>query len=213
MGNIKHKMKTILSFNQLLEGVGDKFLQKKYPGQFVSNFNEFDKKYNQMKLEQEEIIFSNPQTGWQLIKNPQTLKNLGTSVRGVITLNGDFYCESFSNSIHQDILEILFKQGILSQKPSRNWGRKLPQETGFLTVQRYKNSKWIAIGESNKIIYDEQNWLENKTSYQEILSKAQEKCPDLKFSNKLVGFKFQGLKRATSTLTEITHNFITSDLT
>ena len=44
-------------------------------------------------------------------------------------------------------------KGIIIEKPKKNWGRKTPQESGFLTVQRYKSSPYIAIGESNRYIY------------------------------------------------------------
>lgn len=153
-----------------------------------------------MKLDKEKpnVIFKR-EDGWQLIKNPKSLENFGKSVRGVIALNGDVYLETFSKgTIHQDILGILLKKGIIKENTGKGWGKKLPQESGFLTVQRYKDSKWIAIGESNKIIYNEEDWQKLVKNYDEVLAKAKKNCPNIDFSNKLVGVKFQGLKNVKS---------------
>lgn len=191
-------MKKILSIKQIIESIGDKYLQKKYPGRFVDDFDDFDKKYNSMKIDKENMdTVYEREDGWKLLKNPKSLKILDRSVRGIILLNGDFYVESFSKgTIHQDIIKILLDKGIIKDNPGKNWGRKLPEETGFITVQRYKDSKWIAIGESNKIIYDDEDWKKYVNHYDKVIAKAKDKNPQINFSNKLVGVKFQGLKNA-----------------
>ena len=176
------------------EGVGDKYLKNKY---FIDDFDDFNKKYNNMKRQFGEIIYSD--NNWKLIKNPKSLEYFDKSCRGVITLSGDLYLENFSDfRIHNDILKILYDKNILKGKLRKNWGKKLPQESGFLTVQRYKDKNIIAIGESNKDIYNEEDWDKLKHFYDEILDKCKIKNPNINFSNKLVGIKFQGLKNIAS---------------
>jgi hypothetical protein len=93
---------------------------------------------------------------WQLIRNPKSLKNFDPSVRGVIDNKGNLYLENHPLKIHHDILKILVDKGLLQDYVFRkNWNAFLPNQIGFLTVQRW-GSGAIAIGHSNKLIYDEQ---------------------------------------------------------
>jgi len=134
---------------------------------------------------------TNNDTEWKLIKNPNTLDNFRAKCRGVILINGDLYLENFSsNTIHNDILKELYKMKVLPEIPKKNWTKKLPQESGFLTVQRYRNSEYICIGESNSLIYDYNDWKKLIHFYDEIISKAKIKNPNINFSNLLVGIKF-----------------------
>lgn len=176
----------------LIEGVGDDYLKNKYniPGEF----DEFEKifKLNQMKKDSNKdknfIVYK--KEDWAIIKNPSSIKNLGPSSRGVVLPDGNVYMESHSNkSIHNDILAILHDKNILPGEHRKNWGRKIPQDSGFLTVQRFKDTHFIAIGESNKSIYKETDWDDKVHLYDEFLEPARKKNPNLNFSNKLVGIK------------------------
>ena len=169
----------------LIEGVADKFLQNK--GIAPEEFEEFYRKYNSSILS-DKVFFRDGD--WALVKNPSSLIYFGESVRGVIVENGDFYLELFSEVIHNDILKILFAKKIIKGNFRRNWTRKLPQESGFLTVQRYRSSNYMAIGESNNILYDDYYYDENIKYYNEFLDKARKKCPGINFASKLVGTKY-----------------------
>jgi hypothetical protein len=163
----------------LIEGVADKFA--------ATEFNIEDKLTNFRDKTTDKIIYR--EGSWKLIKNPRSLENIGSMTRGVITKNGDLYIENYSEKIHNDLLKILFEKGIISEF-KKNWGSKLPQESGFLTVQRYKNSEYIAIGESNRLIYNKLDFDNKKEYYKQFLEKAREKCKGIKFINKLVGTKY-----------------------
>jgi hypothetical protein len=135
-------------------------------------------------------VIVNTDGNWNLIKNPSNLNNIGNSVRGVILSNGDLYLESFSEKIHYDLLRILANLHVLPENPKKNWSRKLPQESGFLTVQRYKTSPYISIGESNMLIYEKGNYNKLIPYYKIFLDKAKTKNPAINFSDKLVGTKY-----------------------
>ena len=134
---------------------------------------------------------------WMLIRNPNSLEGLGKSVRGVILPNGDYYTENYAEKIHYDLLEILALKGVLPYNPKKNWSKKTPQESGFLTVQRYKDTDTIAIGESNRLLYDYEFYKANIGQYQIFLDAAKRKNPLIRFENKLVGTKFFGDENST----------------
>jgi hypothetical protein len=168
------------------EDVGDEYLKRKY--HMKGEFDDFENKYISHQQNDDKVIYR--EGDWKLIKNPESLKDMGRSARGIIMSNGDLYLESFSGKkIHNDLLKILYNKGILSYLPKKNWGRKSPNETGFLTVQRYKTSPYIAIGESNRRIYDEEEYQEHIDEYESFLNKAKQKNPNIRFENKLVGTK------------------------
>lgn len=193
MGNqdIKHKLFEIMKkvnpdFNyDIEEGVGDEYLKNKY--HIPDEFDDFEKKYSASKRNVDDVFYN--EGDWQLLKNPKNINDLGNSVRGVILENGDLYVESYSKVIHNDILKILSQKGVLNSIHKKNWTAKLPTETGFLTVQRYKNSPYIAIGESNRLLYDESSYEKSKEIYDEFIDNARHKMPQIKFINKLVGTK------------------------
>lgn len=168
------------------EGVGDKYLEKKY--NIPDEFNDFNKKYMGTKIDKNKVIVE--KGDWKLIKNPESLENLDKSVRGVITKDGNLYVESYSEIIHNDILKILADKNIIPFVPKKDWGRKLPEESGFLTVQRYKDSPYMAIGESNRLLYDEDDYNKYIEHYKPLLNKARAKNPDINFVDKLVGVKY-----------------------
>jgi len=169
----------------VIEGVGDKFLSNKHI--VPDEFDEFDKTYSATQNDKNGVVYQ--EGNWQILKNPQSLTGFGASVRGIIMDNGDLYLESHAKKIHNDILKILTEIGVFTQMPQINWGMRIPQESGFLTVQRYKNSPYIAIGESNRIIYKIDNYDKLKKYYDEYIDKAKIKMPNIEFIDKLVGSK------------------------
>jgi hypothetical protein len=178
----------------LKESVADRFLEKNLG--FPDEFEDFERKYAKMQMKKEkkddghdEIVYK--ESDWALVKNPSSIKYLGPGARGVIFKNGDVYMECYGGKrIHNEILKILFQKGILKGEFNAGWGTKFPQETGFLTVQRYKDTPYIAIGESNKAIYKFDNWEDEMHRYENFINKAKEKNPNLEFVNRLVGIKY-----------------------
>lgn len=180
------------------EDVGDKYLQNKY--NIPTEFSKFNQKYLENKLKNNQsgnndiIIFKKKSykdfdQDWLLIKNPSNLDGYGANVRGIILSSGDFYLESSSETIHNDILKILYEKGILKVLPRKDWTSKLPEETGFLTMQRFRDSNEIRIGESNKLIYDENDRKNLEPYYTKFLNAAKAKCRGLNFVYELVGTK------------------------
>lgn len=142
-------MFNILKFNDFLnkieEGVGDKYLKRKY--NIPDEFEDFEKKYNKSKLKKDDIIGTIGKT--DIIKNPKSLENIEYGVRGVITKNGDLYLASImSDVIHIDILLFLKNKGIINDRHV-GWEDLVKNEPNdFITVQRVWNKDIIAIGES-----------------------------------------------------------------
>ncbi|MBN1637346.1 MAG: hypothetical protein JW866_00135 [Ignavibacteriales bacterium] len=176
------------------EGVGDKYLEKTHGIPDVDT--QYDKIMKQQALgQQEDVIYS--EGDWKLIRNPKSLKNFEPSVRGVIDTQGNLYLENKPERIHHDILKILVGKGLLPNYVfKKNWNAFLPNQIGFLTVQRYNNGA-IAIGHSNKLIYDEQDFRKYYNIYDEFMKKASAKNPDIGFETKLVSGKFIELKKAS----------------
>lgn len=128
--------------------------------------------------------------GWTLHHNPQILAGFGPWVRGVITPVGDLYLENFSQgTIHNDILSFLFDEGVLSVRFRKNWTTKTPDETGFLTVQRYRDTGVICIGESNRLLYTKAGYDAHIHLYQSFLNAAKIKNPGIIFVDQLVRIK------------------------
>ena len=144
-------MSNILKFNDFLnkieEGVGDKYLKRKY--NIADEFDDFEKKFNKSKskLNKDNIIGTIGKT--DIIKNPSNLDNIEYGVRGVITKNGDLYLASImSDVIHIDILLFLKNKGIINDRHV-GWEDLLKNKPNdFITVQRVWNKNIIAIGES-----------------------------------------------------------------
>ena len=137
-------------------------------------------------------------SGWYLLKNPGSLNNFDSNVRGVITTGGDLYLEFFSNAIHHDILKILYNKGIIKGDFKKSWSIKKPEENTFITVQRKDNTNIIGVGESNKLIYDQMGWDKLKGEYGKYMQIAHMKNPKIDFVNKLVRIKFNYLKTASN---------------
>jgi len=179
-------MKALKVKDSLQEGVGDKYAAKfGIPD---------DTEERKVQGTDEQIISRDGD--WKLLKNPRSLDSLGSSVRGVIIPSGDIYIENFSEKIHHDLLKILYEKGILDGVFTKKWGSQLPTESGFLTIQRYKNSDDIAIGESNKLLYNEKEFKKILPHYQKFTEAARKKNPGLNIKDKVVGMKFSGVKES-----------------
>jgi hypothetical protein len=173
------------------ESVADKYIQQDPQLSNVPReFDDFEKYYREKEQKEEqngEIIYED--NNLKIIKNPQTFHGIGNNVRGVISSNGDLYVEEESTAIHNDILSVLKSKGIVPPTTSKLWGGQLPQQSGFLTVQRYKDTNIMAIGESNRLIYAKDDWNKYIKYYDIFLNKAQSKIPKIQFTNKLIGIK------------------------
>lgn len=173
-----------------LEGVGDKYLEKKY--NIPSEFSSFEKKFNVDKLDNK-IIYQNKE-GWGIVENPNSFKNIGPNVRGIITKSGDLYVETYSNKIHDKIVDILRQKGIVNTPFHDALEDTLPQE--YLSVQRYADTNKILVGESNDVMQDDfwmsDNWREDfdipskeeaEPVFKRFLDAAKMKNPNIEFVN------------------------------
>lgn len=194
-------MKLIKIINEVItnfykEGVGDEYLKRKYG--MKTDDDRFEKQY----ATQNKNGFYRDKD-WVLLKNPSSSDEFNNGARGVIVPNGDLYIEGYGGErIHNDILKILAQKNVLGSIPRKNWTRKLPNEAGFLTVQQYKNSPYIAIGESNRLIYDQDDYNKYIDEYDRFINRAQSKNPNLKFINKLVGTKYLKKSHSSNTMNE-----------
>jgi len=131
----------------------------------------------------------------KIVKNPGSPDGFGKDVRGVITSLGDLYLETISHgTIHHDILKVLYDHGILEGTFSKKWTKQTPDDSGFLTVQRYEDTNWICIGESNRPLFQKAGYQANIHLYCPFLQKAGLKNPSIQFIDKLIRIKgnFQG---------------------
>jgi hypothetical protein len=185
--NKSHNRLITIIHEEIIEGVADVYAQKAFgiPDAEKGTVSGVEKNAVQ---QQGTVIHRDGD--WMLLKNPGTLNDLGKEVRGIITPDGDYYTENYSKKIHYDLLAILAQKNILPQNPKKDWSKKTPQQSGFLTVQRYKDTDVIAIGESNRLLYDMNFYRENIAQYNQLLAKAKIKNPHIRFENKLVGTKF-----------------------
>jgi len=169
-------MKAKKVIDVIQEGVADKAAERMF-----GIPDETGRSEKQASISSEDIIARDGK--WALIKNPAS-----------ISKDGDIYVENFSEKIHHDILKILFSKGILKGEFSKKWSKQLPAETGFVTVQRYKDTDNICIGESNRLLYDKNDYDKLIPYYSAYINNAKKKNPGLNLQDKLVGMKFADLK-------------------
>ena len=131
---------------ELEEGAGDKYAEKQG---VEPEFGEFEKKYRASRniIDGENVIYTH-ENGNSIIMNPKSTDSIGYDVRGVIDVEGNFYAERESGMVHNNMLEVLDDLGLINNN-IHNWHEVLPLRTGFVTVQRYKSSNVILLGESN----------------------------------------------------------------
>ena len=175
------------------ESLADKFIkQDPYLAGVPDEYDDFDKKYHEEQRKSAgngELFYKGGDL--QIIKNPQNLKHFGKSVRGVIINSGDFFLELTSEGTHGDILRILQEKELIPQNIKKNWGNIPPTQTKFITVQRFKDTGTMALGESNRLLYEPENYRKYISYYDQYLKRAKEKCKDIDFSPKLIGIKIR----------------------
>jgi hypothetical protein len=175
----------------LIEGVGDKYAEQEF---FVpDDFWEFDYKFNKSQLKNKEnskedrnkLIPINEKA--VVVKNPSSLKNIAPAVRGIIDDKGNVYLSVRGNCIHQTIIDALEKMNLLIV--DKLWYRNLP--TTFVTIQRFRDTDILAMGESNFYLYNKPGYTateeEIDNSYSPILEAARIKNPHLYIAFTLIG--------------------------
>lgn len=104
--NIIFKM--IIKFNKwLIEGVGDTYAEKRF--NIKPEFHDFEDifLYHYSKANGE--IVYNDYIDNIIIKNPNSLKNIGPDVRSILDKYGNLYVEQFSKNTHEQMLSKLSK--------------------------------------------------------------------------------------------------------
>ncbi len=164
-------------FNEfLLEDVGAKYAERRF--NIEPNFSDFDKKYRRMLNSYDQEIAYRDQRGVIIIKNPKTLDNFGSYVRGVIDLKGNLFIEQEPLLTHNPLLRILEKIGVI--KYLEAWHRKIP--TNFLTVQRLRDTNTIKVGESVEATNKNNEFhVESMPLIRDFLAKAKLKNPEIDF--------------------------------
>ena len=181
-----------------IEGVGDKYLERRHG--MKPEFDDFEKDFKSQKNREdgEKIVYKDENV--TIIKNPNTLDNIGQYVRGVIDKEGNLYIEESANVVHNVILDKLDKLGLINFV--ERWDKKLPTE--FITVQRLGSSTAFFLGESNVMMKDPEDrfdedpyWKdvpkieEGKPVFEEFLRRAKQKNPKYDFRNVLINEGFE----------------------
>jgi len=163
--------------NQYDEGVGDKYLKKKY--NIPDEFSDFEKKYKKMKGHEEKEEIVTEIKNIPIIKNPKSLNNLDADVRGVVDKEGNLFTEQISDElVHQYMIEDLSKLGYFEYQD--NWGTRIPEN--YVTIQRYNNTNKFYLGESNVMMYLHNYLREDaKPVMEEFLKKAKIRNPKFDF--------------------------------
>ncbi|MFW6219961.1 MAG: hypothetical protein ACOC33_03900, partial [bacterium] len=173
-----------------LEGVGDKYLEKKHG--FKPEFSSFEDDYKSYRnIEDKQQIIRTEHAG-NIIKNPTSLENIGPDVRGVIDKRGNLYLEENGSVIHERILQELTDRNQI--KYQNLWHLKLPED--FITIQRVGNTNDFVLGESNEQMRPEfarsrgftikpPPRKEAKPIYQKFIDLANKRFPFADFKNEL----------------------------
>jgi hypothetical protein len=99
-------------------------------------------------------------------KNPKTLDGFSNNTRGILLNNGDLYLAVTYNAFHDNILEMLSENGIISYKSKFDYGRRYPNE--FIAVVRDGGTKTF----TQSTAYDK-----FPNDYHEIFDVANERQP------------------------------------
>ncbi len=164
----------------ILEDVGAKYAERRF--NIPQKFTEFDKQYRRRYNNIGQEVIYRDKRGVVILKNPGSLDSVGSWVRGIIDLKGNFYVEQESILVHDQIIKILSSLGLVKYNV-KTWHIKDPNEpeVGFITVQR-KDEGNMVLGESNVW------WRDNKKIsvdiFQVFLDKAHKKNPNITFENR-----------------------------
>lgn len=187
--------------SQMPEDVGEKYAEKTF--NIKPEFSDFEDRYQRYRANEnnEEIIYNDGSL--IIIRNPKSLENIGSSVRGVIDKKGNLYTERKSKCVHDKILKILSSKGILEydEDEDDDWRDVLPTE--FITVQRYNDTNEYEVGEShypmrstderdNSLLWWKTipNYEDAKPVFQRFIDLANRKNPHIKFINEMTKLKY-----------------------
>lgn len=197
----KYYKEDYMGNNAIEEGVGDKYFEKRTGSK--PEFNDFEQKYNEKKIKdnEENVVYSDENL--TIIANPKSLKNIGRNVRGIIDNGGNLYVEAQSYTTHDELIKILSKKGLI--KHIDDWHLVLP--TDFITVVRYGDTNKFFLGESNEMMMPDEDRYENDRKYlgkwykipsymqsynifQSFLDRAKQNNPKIEFINEMVRYTF-----------------------
>jgi hypothetical protein len=181
--NINMKKLVYESLEELLEGVGDKYAERRWgiPDEESRFEAEFSTKTSGNSV--------GTAKGFDIIKNPTSLAGYPQGSRAVITKSGDLYVvPDVENVIHTDILAELKRKRVVVFK-STGWEEpdKTP-EIDFITVQRVWTKPVFAIGESYflpKPKFPEER-VQALKFFEPFLEAARKKNPQYKFINEQI---------------------------
>ena len=170
-----------LEFGSVNDGVGDKYAEK---FGVKPEFTDFDKKYMEKKsVEQNQVLYN--KHNLVIIKNPVDLKNIGSSVRGIIDSEGNLYLEQRSVGIHQELVDKLQKLGLVKMGYIYSVGETLPSE--YISVQRFGDSNKIVIGEANHQMRQYTRLYDKAVPvFQKFIDAAKRKNPNIEFVNEYI---------------------------
>lgn len=180
------------------EGVADVAAERQFGIQ--QPHQGFEDKF--LRDQQEDVVYSDPNSGLVIIRNPKRLESIFGYARGVIDPEGNLYIEQRPTGIHYDMLYALNCIGLVEDE--EDWDMKLPHN--FVTVQRYLRTNKILLGESNfSMIPDEIRKAEGYSGkipsrevaepiFQRFLDRAKQKTPIFEFINEILGSYIESLE-------------------
>lgn len=119
----------------------DLYANNPYLANYGKQPKDDNQNYNKNSYQQE---YKNPYSigtvnGVQILKNPNNLNDVASSTRAVLLKNGDFYVAKNWNIMHEDMLNFLFKKGIIKDNSHfKDYYKIEPNE--FIAVQRIGNT-------------------------------------------------------------------------
>lgn len=173
------------------EGVGDTYAEKRF--NIPSEFQNFDDRYRRelSAVDRDKVVYRDT-SGWSIIKNPESLKNIAPYVRAIVDGDGNLYTEQSPKHIHVTIIQKLEDLGLIQNQ--YDWDESLPKY--FVTLQRYGNTNKFVLGESNIMMkpdedrdIDDRFWSRYPSRkhaepiFQQFLDKAKAKNPNIEFVN------------------------------
>jgi len=166
---------------KLVEGVGDKYASKEFA---IPDENQ-DEDYSISALKALGYDIVGIVKDYPIFKNPKSLEIFPAGSRGVITNKGDLYLiPDAMNIIHENILKILDKNGIIS-KFVPQWENVLEGPLpDFVSVQRVWNKN--IFGLSNSYTIKKFNMDEILPKFEPFIEAANEKNPQFEFINNKV---------------------------
>jgi hypothetical protein len=180
----------IIKFKEwLIEGVGDIYADKKF--NIKPDFHDFEETYLS-QLNKGEVIY-NDHNGNIIIKNPNSLENIGEGVRAILDKSGNLYVEQFSKNTHEQMLLKLSSY----VKYVKDWYKKIPTE--FICLQRDEDTNWFLLSEGYYVMIPEEDrdesygdwshipdYKSSKNEFEKFLNKAKSRFTFIKFFNEKI---------------------------